>query len=346
MILLGEYAVLEGAPALVCAVDSLAEVSCTDYRRGEFMLHSPAIDIMNIPFVVTGRGRVRFDPRLDDYTKKRLRFFKKLFEYGWGRLSLDAQNYRGLQIRLDTGAFYSSRLNIKLGFGSSAAMTVALLAGLFESYRVKLGSDQLLEHSLIAHHLAQGKLGSGIDIAASCLGGVVRFQLDEEQGQHKVDAKNISLWPDLFIIPVWTGNSTNTRTMLRGIERLKTDQPEQYAEVIERLSSISLQGCRAYEDQDEEIFMKSVHLYENSLRELGQSSGLPIISGKHQELADLAWAEGAAYKPSGAGGGDIGLAFTTNEQIKEKLIQKFSGHDCVVLDVQIAHQGAVARQID
>jgi phosphomevalonate kinase len=39
---------------------------------------------------------------------------------------------------------------------------------------------------------------------------------------------------------------------------------------------------------------------------------LPILSAEHDALRRLARRHGATYKPSGAGGGDLGIAFATD----------------------------------
>jgi mevalonate kinase len=62
--------------------------------------------------------------------------------------------------------------------------------------------------------------------------------------------------------------------------------------------------------------------YYRSLTELGDAAGIPIISNTHQKIANLVWECGGFYKPSGAGGSDIGIAFTNDLQIKEAILEK------------------------
>ena len=78
-------------------------------------------------------------------------------------------------IDLDTGALYDGD-GRKRGLGSSAAMTVALVA----LWPVAAGYDPLPEERLVdiatrAHRDAQEGRGSGYDIATSALGGCVLF---------------------------------------------------------------------------------------------------------------------------------------------------------------------------
>ena len=76
MILIGEYAVLEGAPALVCAVNRRAEVSIHILTGKEFIVSSPSLGIAGQPFVMTPKMNVRFDPNMDKNIFNRLKFFK------------------------------------------------------------------------------------------------------------------------------------------------------------------------------------------------------------------------------------------------------------------------------
>ncbi len=73
---------------------------------------------------------------------------------------------------IDSSAFFSARGH-KLGFGSSAAVTVALTALI--SGGPELASGELVDLAVQAHRHAQGGRGSGYDVVTSLLGGVGVF---------------------------------------------------------------------------------------------------------------------------------------------------------------------------
>jgi len=52
---------------------------------------------------------------------------------------------------------------------------------------------------------------------------------------------------------------------------------------------------------------------------LGEAAGCEIVTRPHTQLAALARRTGGAAKPSGAGGGDLGVAFTIGNDATQKL---------------------------
>ena len=52
---------------------------------------------------------------------------------------------------------------------------------------------------------------------------------------------------------------------------------------------------------------------------LGEAAGCEIVTRPHTALAALARRHGGAAKPSGAGGGDLGVAFTVGDEATERL---------------------------
>ena len=140
LILTGEYAVLNGAPALVTAVDRRA-VARRDAVRG------------SSPFLLAVAHEIATRRGADDPAA-----------------------HAALEIAVDSTAFYDSH-GTKLGLGSSAAVTVAATAcalakaGAFDR-------DEVLAIALAAHATAQGQRGargSGADVAAAVHGGTIMF---------------------------------------------------------------------------------------------------------------------------------------------------------------------------
>ena len=60
LILLGEYAVLAGAPALVMAVDRRARVTITSVRGNSFSVVSPTLNAGAASFELTADGRLNW----------------------------------------------------------------------------------------------------------------------------------------------------------------------------------------------------------------------------------------------------------------------------------------------
>src|SRR5262245_44158931 len=174
----GEYAVLAGAPALVVAVNRRVECGIGPASGSTWRFTSRGFDGVSeyeLQRLITG-------PALDVHDPARLCqcVLQELAARGFAAASLP----RAAQITTDSSALYES--GAKLGLGSSAAVTVALTAALLRCST--LGSDpkvaprashlpevEHLDAMLAAHAKAQGGRGSGLDVATSYYGGLIRF---------------------------------------------------------------------------------------------------------------------------------------------------------------------------
>ncbi len=335
MILLGEYAVLEGAPALVCAVNRRASVRIYPEKGSEFSVHSPSLQTGVQPFILTPDRKVRFDPNLNPIISNKLHFFSDIFESVIESLNGE-RALPFIRIELETNAFYSLELHRKLGFGSSSALTTALTKALAEVSETALTDSEIFSLALKAHRAAQGKRGSGIDIAACTYGGVLEYTLETVP-------KTISPWAELPLAVVWSGTSASTSKMVQRVSVLKQQNPALYKKLIERLTLVSQEGITAYREQRTDLFLSSVHGFYTALKELGEKSNTSIISGLHQQLAEMAAQNGVVYKPSGAGGGDIGLLFASSYQALKTVKNKAIHLGFKIVDTVISSDGVTVQ---
>ena len=77
---------------------------------------------------------------------------------------------------------------------------------------------------------------------------------------------------------------------------------------------------------------------------MGRLCGLEIVSAPHRQIGQIAEARGHAYKPSGAGGGDVGLLFApSSEELRQtaSLVEK-AGYR--LLDLAIDPVGVSVRR--
>ncbi|HJZ85338.1 MAG TPA: hypothetical protein VKN99_09225 [Polyangia bacterium] len=262
--LCGEYAVLEGAPAVVAAVDR--------YARARFAQHgqtSPS------PFV---REATRRAAEHVARTGKRAPTATPI---------VDSDGFRGPG-------------GIKYGLGSSAAATVAAAAAVFDAAGLDVGAAEVRKslHRLCAqaHQSAQEGSGSGADVAASIFGGILRFE-------HAADGPRtepLALPAGLHLAFVWTGRAASTALLLertRGAVRFG------------RMPDISATFASAFADGDARAVVETARLYGTAMRKLGDDCGVAIVTHEHALYMELARRHGGAAKPSGAGGGDISVAF-------------------------------------
>lgn len=231
IVLCGEYAAVDGAPALVLAVN-----------RGVRAAVRPGSGVQ------TPQGDDRFvAPALALAPPARYEFS------AWNPVDLPG----------------------KPGFGSSAAACVAAC--------VAAGIDKTRAFEF--HRAVQGG-GSGLDVAASIAGGLIRF----EAGAF---APLPCPLPALSVI--WSGQSASTGPRVQAYRAWPGRGAflRASAEVVARFPADPVAG-----------------LAENAdlLVHMAEAAGLDYLTPALARTMALARAHGGAAKPSGAGGGDISVA--------------------------------------
>lgn len=276
IVLSGEYAVLDGEPAICVAVDRRAVVTIDTSADGQCHVTTPGFsgdDPFGIIDAVTGGER---PPR---------------------------------NIEMDTRAFSDG--GTKTGIGSSAALTVALAAGLG-------GTDDVLEEALQAHRAFQGGAGSGVDIAAAVHGGLIHYEMPSRT------VRSLE-WPDgLEMRVLWTGVPASTESKL-----------EKLAAQVARPSRSALllaapRMADAWHSGDAGRILAEYIPYIGVLRQFSVDHDLGIFDAGHDRLTDAAMLSNLVYKPAGAGGGDIGVLF---------------GRDAAELDAFIDRHGELIHSI-
>ncbi|HED11136.1 MAG TPA: hypothetical protein ENJ10_10645 [Caldithrix abyssi] len=349
LILIGEYAVLEGAPALVAAVNRYSVVSISPSEDEQFYLDAPTIRMNNIAFRLSGSGSVWFPGNLSGDQQKRLHFFKVTFEYAMQYLHGQGVRVNPARLLIDTGAFFDEKIKAKLGFGSSAALTVSVIKALFNYTGLPLREEEdpgrLFRLALAAHRRAQNGMGSGIDVAASSFGGVLSYRVAYDNRARQIMPQAVSPWTELPMLCVFSGGSESTRRMVGGVSRLGKKNPGLYKRLMEILGTVSGQGIAAYTQRDIGGFMEAVDRYHRAMERLGMESGMPIISPVHRQLAETVRKAGGVYKPSGAGSGDIGLAFTRDETTRRQVQGRLedAGFRCVDIAIDRSAGGKPER---
>ncbi|WP_437901266.1 hypothetical protein [Sorangium sp. So ce124] len=282
LVLSGAYAVLEGAPALVAAVD-------------RYVLADPARPAA----LVTEEVQAAIDAGALDAA-------------AW----FDASALRSAEPE-PPPAFPGApprEASRKLGLGSSAAILVATLAAraaaASEARAARAFSEDqrapawdpraLFLDALAAHRRAQGG-GSGVDVAASVYGGVLCCRLGPGG---ELDVAPHAL-PGGLVIEVFASDaSARTSAMLERVRALAAREPEAHRALL----GAAAEGARAAAlAADARALVAALDRQVDALGELGDRAGAPIVTPALRRLRPAAAAEGAALAPSGAGGGDVSL---------------------------------------
>jgi phosphomevalonate kinase len=90
------------------------------------------------------------------------------------------------------------------------------------------------------------------------------------------------------------------------------------------LNNLSGIGCESLMNNKSSYFLDIITKFYNVLFELSNLADIDIISDQHQRIAKIIQNCGGVYKPSGAGGYDIGIAFTDRQSIKQKIIEQIN----------------------
>ncbi|HEX5353559.1 MAG TPA: hypothetical protein VFW60_05720 [Rhodanobacteraceae bacterium] len=297
LVLLGEYAVLEGAPALVLAVNRRAHVALSRASADDWEIVSPTLGL-----------EARLQPRGD----ANVWLGPEPAELEWvatllGRF-VRSHPLSPCRIELDSDAFYLDHAGsrVKLGLGSSAALTVALLGALHACAKLP---PPTLREGIHTHRAIQHGHGSGIDVAASLAGGLLRFQL------HDADARiaAVSLPGNLQWCCVYSGRPASTRAMLATVAAWREREPVAFTRCMRELTTISSQGIDAANASDAVGFLSALRNYAHALARFGEIAGADILSREHRAIAAIAASCGCTYKSCGAGGGDTGITFAVED---------------------------------
>ncbi len=273
LVLMGEYAVLDGAPALVlavhrgvgCAVELGGPASTVVPPGGDDRYARAALEAVGAP-----PGRYRF-------------------------FDLDPCDLPG-----------------KPGFGGSAAATVAAV----------LAGGGKGPEAFAVHRRVQGG-GSGIDVAASLHGGLIRFQAGEVTRLAPVQPAVVysgqpaSTGPRVRCYQAWSG--AGREAFVRGS-----------AELVERFVS---EPIRALADAGA------------LLAAMAEAAGIAYLTPGLERIAAIAREHGGAAKPSGAGGGDSAVALLPDAASTRAFEEACRAEGLVVIPVRPA-PGASVRSID
>jgi phosphomevalonate kinase len=346
LVLVGEYAILEGAPGLAVAVDVRAKARVA------------AIPGPGNQLVIPGTGQ-RFGFHWVPDSRPR---WEQNSPGAFGlplEMCAEILSTRGLlprrsglatcEIQLDTSAFFltaSGGERQKLGLGSSAAVVVALTGALLRlAGETSLSRQDLIDICCEAHRRLQGGVGSGIDVATSVTGGTVAVAAGQDPvtGARILQAQPVA-WPGpLRLVAVWSGESAATPGMLGKLRAFGERSAREYSGHMQRLGAIAGQAVAAWKAANIGALLSAMATYESGLRRLDDAAGIGIFSPVHERLQAIAERHAAVYKPSGAGGGDFGIALTESPEAEQALRADYAAAGYQTLDAGLGAPGLTVR---
>ncbi len=308
VVLSGEYAVLDGAPAICLAVNRFAQVGMSSVDGDTSSVSAPGYTETMGRFRFTGGDLVWLDGQ------REFAVLDSVFR------SSDIGLSAGFFIILDTTEFIDPATQQKMGIGSSAALTVALCAALKNS--VDVGALARRAHSRL-----QGGVGSGVDVACSLSGGLIEYRM-EGAATATID------WPSgLRFRLIWTGVAASSKGKLLRLDAV-ISKPSRV-----RLAIAAETLAKAWRSGDADLIIMQYGDYIEHLREFSVDHDLGIFDAGHDELWQAAVAANLVYKPCGAGGGDVGIIFGTDDVALDAFIAAIATKYSL-LDCEISYTGA------
>ncbi|MEK6917126.1 MAG: hypothetical protein AABW92_05275 [Nanoarchaeota archaeon] len=252
-------------------------------------------------------------------------FVKIAVKEAYGYLKTRKIPFKNLKIK--TASDKEMFIEKKTGLGSSAAVTVAVVAAVLKFYGID-GRNKVYEIAKKAHYEAQGNKGSGYDVSAACYGS--QFFLTNSREKFN--------WPvELISVLIYTGKPASTTELVGNILVYKKNKPHEYKLFIEEYNNINLMCKKSFEQNNIEQIKFYLEKSWSARKLLGKLADADIESEKMTKLIEDLKDNGAYTAGlAGAGGGDIILALCLDN--KKKLIEFCKYKKMVVLDVNIVNK--------
>lgn len=310
VLLCGEYAVLEGAPALVAAIQRRVKV----YHSQEVFNRSSA--------------KISGSPQAPARTSEVVLAQRLALEHV-GNAASEQQG-----IHVDSTELYFG--TSKLGLGSSAAASVAMTGFVFANAHKDLHDAQtrqtLFELADKAHR-SVAPLGSGIDVAASVWGGF----LEATRNQGVLRVKPLKAPKNVHMRVIWTGTSARTHQLISQVKQQAAQDVRGYETHLMSLAVKAEQFIEAW--QSSENIVETANHYADALAQLGHWAHAPIETPVLSAIRALARTHDGSAKPSGAGGGDVAVAFFTASTHADAFTRDCKQQGWLVLEAELGAPG-------
>jgi phosphomevalonate kinase len=321
LFIVGEYAVLEpGHPAILVAVDQQVSVTVSGSNGFDVVIDSDLCPggarLQRRSGVLAGLGADDERKALDSLTH-----VVSAIGVVDGLLAERGLYAPPMHVSI------SSRLHrngTKLGMGSSGAVTVAVVAAVAAYCGMELSPDARFRLAMLATARRDPR-SSGGDLAASVWGGWIAYHSpDRAAVLEMVERRGIeetirAPWPGfglrrlpppsgLSLEVGWTGQPASTASLAGRLGTREWQGSRSQRSFLARSDECVGASIRALERGSDDELLRQVRGARQVLADLDDEVRLGIFTTELTALCDAAEAVGGAAKPSGAGGGDCGIA--------------------------------------
>jgi mevalonate kinase len=272
LMLLGEHAVLHGHRALVGAINRRIRVELIPAADRSVCIHSS----------------------LGDYCSS----LDELEDHASFRFVLQAIQQHLPQIKTGFTLNITSEFSATIGFGSSAAVTVATNAALMRWITGRVAKPEaVFAQALKTVRAVQGR-GSGSDLAASTFGGCVAYNT------------NPSFDPVEVVLPlvaVYCGYKTPTPEVITKVEAARARNPALFDSIYAEIDESAGRAVELLSEKDYAGFGRVLNRNQELMDQMG------VNTPELQEIVSALQAEPNVYgaKISGSGLGDCAIGIGT-----------------------------------
>ena len=323
LFIVGEYAVVEaGEPAVLVAVDRFLYVRL--YERASAEGTAVSASSPHVQATIDAIDELRRERGLPE------RFFD-----------------------VETESELEEADGRKFGLGSSAAVTVAMVAALDRLYGLGLTAHERFRLALLATVEVSPK-ASGGDLAASTFGGWVRYSSPDRAAlrahrlAHGVTAalqsdawracsiEQLLVPQNLSLLVGWTGSPASTEALVGKVGDGEASSAQTFLTSSRGLvDAFCLALTSALAPGSDEVAFAAVRDARTLLQRLGEDRGIVIETPALGELCAIAERYGAAAKSSGAGGGDCGIALAGPGSDIAGILREWEQHVITALDLRV-----------
>lgn len=301
LMLLGEHAVLHDKPALVAAIDKRINVKLVPRNDNKILIESSLgkleLDLLKYDVIdLTEAALNNSNQSIQNAFRFVVAAIKDFPIYTKTVLNETYKLPSGfeLQIRSD----FSSQI----GFGSSAAVTVAVVAVLLSFANSAMADHKAIEIFQMAKWVIQKvqKVGSGADVLTAVFGGMIIYQ---QQSPYLIKKISTETFPDL--IAVYSGYKTPTPEVIQFVNAAYKSHSNSFDSIFSAMGCCVEKAIPALETQDWTTLVEIFNIHQGLMQAIGVSTPLldTLCYGLKAENSGL----GAKISGSGLGDCIIGL---------------------------------------
>lgn len=239
----------------------------------------------------------------------------------------------------------------KYGLGSSAAVTVATVRALCLFYGLDETDETFFKLAALSH-LSLESNGSFGDLAASTYTGWIAYTsvdrewLKAQQETHSITELLATEWvgfsvttltppQNMRLVVGWTGSPVSTTDLVNQVREKTATHPEAYTAFLEKSAFWVNEMIEGFKVGNVLQIQRGMRNNRSALKDLEAFTGVTIETPALASFADWAEVYSGAAKPSGAGGGDCGVALFHKHYKLEFVYEKWAERHIEVLPLEV-----------